>query len=124
MPAPETALHPQISPHKQWHHPKLITPSPKGALGTVDRTLGPLGQHFFHEIVDYHLIHHLFPKIPFYHAEEATRAILPIIGSKYIEAKDESFLWSLWVTFRGCNFVAERKGEVGNGKLWWVLKKE
>ena len=44
----------------------------KGALGTVDRSFGPIGRHFFHDIIDHHVIHHLFPKIPFYRAEEAT----------------------------------------------------
>lgn len=98
----------------------------QGALGTIDRTTGFIGRHFFHEIIDYHLVHHLFSRIPFYHAEEATKAIQPLLGSHYIEAKDESFLWSLYTTFKSCNYVSEKGGSqstAGSGKLFWAVKK-
>lgn len=94
----------------------------KGALATVDRTIGFIGRHFFHEIIDYHVVHHLFSRIPFYKAEEATKAIQPLLGEKYHESKDESFLYSLMTTFRKCIYVSEN----GNGKatspgvLHWV----
>lgn len=32
----------------------------KGALATIDRDRGWVGKHFFHNISDYHVIHHLF----------------------------------------------------------------
>ena len=32
----------------------------KGATATIDRELGWIGKHFFHNIVEYHVIHHLF----------------------------------------------------------------
>lgn len=35
-----------------------------GALGTVDRPFGFVGKHLFHGIIDYHVIHHLFPYVP------------------------------------------------------------
>ena len=94
----------------------------QGALGTIDRSIGFIGQHFFHEIIDFHLVHHLFPKIPFYHAEAAMRAIQPILGDKYIEEKTQSFHGSLYSTFKSCNFVAEKKEGKGSGKLFWVLR--
>lgn len=78
----------------------------KGALATVDRTIGFIGRHFFHEIIDYHVVHHLFSRIPFYKAEEATWAIQPLLGEKYVEQKDESFLYSLMMTFRKCIYVS------------------
>lgn len=91
-----------------------------GALGTIDRTVGFIGRHFFHDIIDYHLVHHLFSRIPFYHAEEATKAILPLLGERYVAAKDESFMYSLYTTFKSCNFVGEKKGG-GRGVLWWKI---
>lgn len=48
-------------------HPKLPKYDPeawtfmRGALATVDRNLGWVGKHLLHNIVDYHVIHHLFP---------------------------------------------------------------
>lgn len=96
----------------------------QGALGTIDRSIGFVGRHFFHEIIDYHVVHHLFPKIPFYHAEVATKAIQPLLGNSYSDAKEESFYQSLYSTFRSCNFVAERKTADGvkrPGMLYWVV---
>ncbi|KAF7591705.1 hypothetical protein BBP40_001218 [Aspergillus hancockii] len=91
----------------------------KGALATVDRTTGFIGRHFFHEIIDYHVVHHLFSRIPFYKAEEATRAIQPLLGEKYHEQKDESFLYSLVTTFRKCIYVSA-KGSSQPGVLHFV----
>jgi omega-6 fatty acid desaturase (delta-12 desaturase) len=78
----------------------------KGALATVDRSLGFIGRHLFHEIVDFHVIHHLFPTIPFYKAEEATTAARNILGSLYREQKDENFYHSFFQTFSSCKFVS------------------
>lgn len=33
----------------------------KGALATVDREFGWVGKHLFHSIIEFHVIHHLFP---------------------------------------------------------------
>ena len=99
----------------------------QGAMGTIDRSVGFIGRHFFHEIIDFHVVHHLFTKIPFYHAEEATKAIQPLMGSQYVDAKQESFMHSLYTTFKSCNYVAERrdaKNPPGNGRLFWVIKRE
>ena len=47
-------------------HPKLPKYQPeawsfmKGALATVDREFGWVGKHMFHNIIEYHVIHHLF----------------------------------------------------------------
>lgn len=99
----------------------------RGALGTIDRSMGFIGRHFFHEIIDFHLVHHLFPKIPFYHAEAPTKAIRPLLGSQYVDAKGESFLRSLYTTFKSCNFVAEKRdaqNSRGDGRLLWVTKRD
>ncbi|EAW08796.1 oleate delta-12 desaturase [Aspergillus clavatus NRRL 1] len=92
----------------------------KGALATVDRTMGFIGRHFFHEIIDYHVVHHLFSRIPFYEAERATRAIQPLLGAQYNEDKQESFLGSLVSTFRSCVYVAPSEP----GVLHFVTRRE
>ena len=33
----------------------------KGATATIDREFGFIGKHCFHNIIEYHVIHHLFP---------------------------------------------------------------
>ncbi|KAJ5935165.1 oleate delta-12 desaturase, partial [Penicillium verhagenii] len=78
----------------------------KGSLSTIYRTTGFLGRHLFHDIIDFHVVHHLFPNIPFYKAEEATRAIRPLLGPLYNEQKEASLIWSLYPTFRFCKFVS------------------
>ncbi|KAJ5769738.1 uncharacterized protein N7511_001789 [Penicillium nucicola] len=94
----------------------------KGALATIDRTTGFIGRHFFHEIIDYHVVHHLFSRIPFYKAEQATKAIQPLLGENYHEEKEQGFLYSLMMTFRKCIYVSEKKGEsVQPGVLHFVL---
>ncbi|CAH0042914.1 unnamed protein product [Clonostachys rhizophaga] len=87
----------------------------KGALATVDRDFGFIGRHIFHGIIEYHVVHHLFPRIPFYHCEEATEAIKPLLGRLY--RRDNSpFLWQLWTTFNSCKFVEDDAEEPGAAK--------
>jgi omega-6 fatty acid desaturase (delta-12 desaturase) len=50
-----------------------------GALCTMDRDYGHLNA-VFHHIGDTHVAHHLFSKMPHYHAQEATEAIKPLLG--------------------------------------------
>ncbi|KAJ5832644.1 Oleate hydroxylase FAH12 [Penicillium riverlandense] len=90
----------------------------KGALCTVDRRFGFIGRHFFHEIIDYHVIHHLFPRIPFYHAEEATEAIVPFLGDQY-RLDQGSYLKSLVDTFGTCKVKHNADSE---GALHWKLE--
>ncbi|PYH49369.1 uncharacterized protein BP01DRAFT_332293 [Aspergillus saccharolyticus JOP 1030-1] len=91
-----------------------------GALATVDRSFGFVGRHFFHHIIDHHVVHHLFPKIPFYRAEEATRAIKPLLGLHYVELRGENFFVALWRTFRTCQYVTDdHAGNRGSGVYKW-----
>ncbi|KAK4119616.1 hypothetical protein N657DRAFT_581348 [Parathielavia appendiculata] len=76
----------------------------KGALATVDRDFGFVGRHLFHGIIDTHVVHHLFPRIPFYKAEEATEAIKPLLGDLY-HREERSFIGQLWSTFTQCKYV-------------------
>lgn len=85
----------------------------KGALGTVDRSFGFIGRHFFHDIIDHHVIHHLFPRIPFYRAEEATLAIKSLLGPAYKDKKREGFFLSLWTTFQQCQYASNTEENPG-----------
>ncbi|POR37713.1 Delta(12) fatty acid desaturase [Tolypocladium paradoxum] len=89
----------------------------KGALATVDREFGFVGRHLFHGIIEYHVVHHLFPRIPFYYAEEATEAIKPLLGDLY-RRDERSFMGQLWSNFTKCKFV--EADESSPGTLKWV----
>ncbi|KAH8711808.1 fatty acid desaturase-domain-containing protein [Phaeosphaeriaceae sp. PMI808] len=86
----------------------------KGAISTIDREFGFIGRHIFHGIIEYHVVHHIFPRIPFYHCEEATWAVAPLLGDRYIQQKT-SFFGDLWTAFTNCKFVEE--GQDG-GLVW------
>jgi len=82
----------------------------RGALCTVDRSFGPLLDHTFHHITDTHVLHHLFSKMPFYHAQEATEAIKTVLGPYYL--KDETpILKALYRSYSQCLFV-EDEGDI------------
>lgn len=82
----------------------------RGALCTVDRSFGPILDHTFHHITDTHVCHHLFSKMPFYHAQEATEAIRKVLGPYYM--KDETpIARALYRSFSTCLFV-EDDGDV------------
>lgn len=59
-------------------------------------------------------------QIPFHHAEEATRAIIPLLGSRYYQDKASSFVGGLWQAFTECQWVEPGQGDsTGNGELWF-----
>jgi len=82
----------------------------KGALCTVDRDYGFLNK-VFHHIGDTHVAHHIFHSMPHYHAEEATAAIIPIIGSYYTRTTTAPGLrgiaQALWDTTTNCVCVED-----------------
>lgn len=90
-----------------------------GNLCTIDRDFGFIGSFFFHRAINDHVVHHLFPKIPFYHATEATAVIRPLLGEFYISAQ-ESFIPSLWRTFRECRWVKEDRNAPVPQTYHWV----
>ena len=76
----------------------------RGALCTVDRSFGPIMDHTFHHITDTHVCHHIFSKMPFYHAQEATEAFKKVLGPYYL--KDETpIAKALWRAFSHCQYV-------------------
>ena len=78
----------------------------RGALCTVDRSFGKWLDGVFHHISDTHVCHHLFPKIPFYHAEEATEALSKVLGK--FRLKDDTPIWkAFWRAYMNCKFVED-----------------
>ncbi|KAJ6635255.1 Omega-6 fatty acid desaturase, endoplasmic reticulum isozyme 2 [Pseudolycoriella hygida] len=78
----------------------------RGSLCTVDRTLGSWLDSVFHHIIDTHVCHHIFPRIPFYHCQEATEAIKPILGEYYLRDTTPIFQ-AIWRRFTHCKFVPD-----------------
>ncbi len=81
----------------------------RGALCTVDRSFGPLLDHTFHHITDTHVVHHLFSKMPFYHAQEATKAVRGVLGQYYLK-DDTPIARALYRAYSNCQFI-EDEGE-------------
>jgi len=72
-----------------------------GALSTVDRSMGPWVDGKLHHIVDSHVVHHLFPDMPFYGAKEATPYIaqyLTRFGEGVYKSKQTGYL-GYWCDF-------------------------
>lgn len=83
----------------------------RGAAATVDRNfLGWQGRFFLHDVAHFHVIHHFFPKMPFYHGPEATRYLKAFIGDHY-HYSDKPVFQALWDSYNQCQFV-EDSGEV------------
>ncbi|KAI1281123.1 fatty acid desaturase-domain-containing protein [Xylaria sp. FL0933] len=76
----------------------------RGALATVDRDPGFILRHMTHHIIDLHVVHHLFPRVPHYHAQEATDAMKPILG-EYYHSDKTSYWGALWNAFTKCQWV-------------------
>ncbi|KAL3476719.1 fatty acid desaturase-domain-containing protein [Aspergillus californicus] len=93
-------IHPKVPKYEQSAWTFM-----KGSLGTVDRDFGVIGKFFFHNIVDFHVVHHLFPQIPFYHAEEATKAVAPLLKQRHLEERDMPYLGGLWQAFTDCEWI-------------------
>jgi omega-6 fatty acid desaturase / acyl-lipid omega-6 desaturase (Delta-12 desaturase) len=88
----------------------------RGAAATIDREFGFIGRQLLHGIVETHVLHHYVSTIPFYHADEATEAIKPVMGKHYrSDVKDGSigFLKSLYRNMRSCQWVEPLAGTSG-----------
>ncbi|CAD6594171.1 MAG: hypothetical protein ASARMPRED_008799 [Alectoria sarmentosa] len=92
----------------------------KGATATIDRDFGWIGLHIFHGIIEHHVVHHLFPRIPFYHTAEATKAIVPLLGNEYINDKGW-YLGGLWEAFTKCRWVEPDNpaADVKDRTMWY-----
>ncbi|CAN6164063.1 unnamed protein product [Urochloa humidicola] len=91
----------------------------RGALATVDRDYGAFLNAAFHNIADTHVVHHLFPSMPHYHAKEATRAIRPVLG-EYYQFDNTPILQAAWRAARECLFVEPDRRR--DGVYWYSSK--
>jgi omega-6 fatty acid desaturase / acyl-lipid omega-6 desaturase (Delta-12 desaturase) len=88
----------------------------RGAAATIDREFGFIGRQLFHGIIETHVLHHYVSTIPFYHADEATEAIKPVMGRHYrADTKDGvfGFLRALWSNLQRCQWVEPLEGAIG-----------
>lgn len=76
----------------------------RGSLCTVDRSYGKILDVVLHHITDTHVCHHIFSKMPFYHCQEATEAIKPILGKYYLSDSTPVFP-ALWRVVNNCKYV-------------------
>ena len=91
----------------------------RGAAATIDREFGFIGRHLLHGIIETHVLHHYVSTIPFYHADEATEAIKPIMREHYrsdVEGGSVGFLKSIWKSARWCHWVEPSEGAEGEHK--------
>jgi omega-6 fatty acid desaturase / acyl-lipid omega-6 desaturase (Delta-12 desaturase) len=91
----------------------------RGAAATIDREFGFIGRQLLHGIIETHVLHHYVSTIPFYHADEATEAIKPVMGRHYrSDTKGGSlgFLQSLFKSARWCQWVEPSENAQGEGK--------
>ncbi|KAL3419150.1 fatty acid desaturase [Phlyctema vagabunda] len=87
----------------------------RGATATIDRDLGFIDTHLFHDIIGTHVCHHLVSTIPFYHAGEASIAIRKVMGQHYKADVKTPFWTAFWRNQRTCKFVEESEGCEGSG---------
>ncbi|GKB62250.1 fatty acid desaturase, type 1 protein [Tanacetum coccineum] len=93
----------------------------RGALSSVDRDVGFM---IVNNKTDNHVVHHLFPAIPSYHAHEATEAIKPILGD-YYKYDGTPILKAFWREMKGCLYVEsddydnDDENKKTNGVYWF-----
>jgi omega-6 fatty acid desaturase (delta-12 desaturase) len=91
----------------------------RGAAATIDREMGFVGRQLLHGIVETHVLHHYVSSIPFYHADEASDAIRPVMGKHYrsdTEGGAIGFIKAMWKTARWCQWVEPSSEAEGAGK--------
>ncbi|KAF4380612.1 hypothetical protein F8388_009746 [Cannabis sativa] len=96
----------------------------KGALSTIDRNYGSILNRVFHHLTDAHVAHHLFATIPHYHANEATRAIKPLLG-EYYSFDDTPIIKALWRETKECVYIEpnhESSPNNNKGVFWYNNK--
>jgi len=87
----------------------------RGATATIDRDLGFIDTHLFHDIIGTHVCHHLVSTIPFYHAGEASVHIRRVMGEHYKADVKTPFWTAFWRNQQSCKFIEESEGMEGSG---------
>nr|GEU63257.1 fatty acid desaturase, type 1 [Tanacetum cinerariifolium] len=89
----------------------------RGALSTVDRDFG-IFNWVLHDVNQTHVVHHLFPSLPHYHAMEAREAVKPMLG-EYYKYDDTPLLKALWRDTKECIYVEQDDKKKG---VYWFFK--
>ncbi|KAL2052736.1 hypothetical protein ABVK25_006976 [Lepraria finkii] len=91
----------------------------RGAAATIDRDLGLIGTYLMHGIISTHVLHHFVSTIPFYHADEASDAIKPVLGKHYRQKIGGFwyFVGQMWMAARECQWVEPCPDVEGEGKM-------
>ena len=69
----------------------------RGAISTIDRTMGPFIDSKLHHIADAHVAHHVFSDMPFYGAKLATPYIKEHLGEYYKSQMDSEVMGSKYL---------------------------
>ena len=87
----------------------------RGAFLSIDRPYGKVINFLHHHIGSSHVVHHVCPTIPHYHAKEATSAIKKAFKKAYLFNPDPIYkaLWNI-----ACNCIAV-KSDVDEGRYIW-----
>jgi omega-6 fatty acid desaturase / acyl-lipid omega-6 desaturase (Delta-12 desaturase) len=91
----------------------------RGAAATIDREFGFIGRQLLHGIIETHVLHHYVSTIPFYHADEASEAIKPVMGVHYrsdTKGGPLGFLRAMWTSARWCQWVEPSVDAKGEGR--------
>jgi len=86
----------------------------RGAISTIDRSMGSFADMKTHYITSSHVAHHLFSDMPFYGAEEATPYIKAHLGKYYKAHMSEPVLGSTYLGYLK-DFYTGMKGAVSIG---------
>mmetsp|Transcript_9159 Transcript_9159/g.20016 ORF Transcript_9159/g.20016 Transcript_9159/m.20016 type:complete len:238 (-) Transcript_9159:273-986(-) len=95
----------------------------RGALSTIDRSMGSWVDSKLHHIVDSHVVHHIFSDMPFYGAKEATPYVKEHLGIYYKSCFGSRYLGSeylgYWMDFYNNmrESVVVKKGD--DGFFWF-----
>ena len=87
----------------------------RGAFLSIDRPYGKVINFLHHHIGSSHVVHHVCPTIPHYHAKEATLAIKKTFNKAYLFNPDpiHKALWNV-----ACNCIAV-KSDINKSKYIW-----
>ena len=87
----------------------------KGAFLSIDRPYGKILNFLHHNIGSSHVVHHVCPTIPHYHAKKATVLIKKAFKKVYLFNPDPipKALWNI-----ACNCVAVKSYNDGERYIW------
>lgn len=81
----------------------------RGAMATIDRDFGFIGEYIFHDIIETHVLHHFVSRIPFYNGRKGTEALKKVLGEHY-RSDQSNMVVSLYKVARSCQFVEGDNG--------------